>query len=394
MDDLRLMSLQRMLPMLRDEGNLMEFLRTCDDTGLFLISTISGKLWKAVESVMTKGGTHEMGRTLIGHRNLTITPSSIFAIWPPELCVALTFHLELPDLKALATTCRFYHQECSRILYLHLRRCFGEIGLEWDSVRFMLRHTDTVFSGWFVHHVLFLHRRLGDRLDNWTIDLYVRAGTKATAAATFLALASDYYIHSVNDIGDPLVEKTVVMRRKSFPCTAPRITIHSCTEPSRVAVFRQSLTCNINWISSSGLFVAYPSMTYSSSTMISPEYVPLRDDQEVQKLVTLRRGAETHGIRLAIPHADGRSRCGVSDNCPSVVRSSLDEYAFHFAFDHTGWDREPHVLPRDTQITWTLGSLGCKLGRQGIPYAVNWFEPSVENHMDQLYLRRLHAGME
>ncbi|KAF8187240.1 hypothetical protein K438DRAFT_1972874 [Mycena galopus ATCC 62051] len=394
MADLRLMSFQRMLPMLKDEENLMGFLRTCDNPGLFLISTVNGKLWKAVESVMTKDGTHEMGSALIGHGCLTMAPSSIFATWPPELCAALTSHLELPDLKALAMTCKFYHRECSRILYLHLRCCFGEIGLEWDSVHFMLRHTDAVFSGWFVHHLLFLHRRLGDRLDNWTIDLYVRAGTKATTSANFLALASDYYVDSVIDIGNSLVEKSVVMRRKSLPCTAPRVAIHWCTEPSLVATFRQSLTCNMNWISSSGLFVAYPSLTYSSSTMISPEYVPLRNDQEVQKLVTLRRGAESHGIRFAIPHADSRSHCGVSDTCPSVVRSSLDEYALHFAFDHTGWDREPLVQPRDTQITWTLGSLGGKLARQGIAYVVNWFEPSVEDHLDQLYLRRLHAGVQ
>ncbi|KAF8134063.1 hypothetical protein K438DRAFT_1787360 [Mycena galopus ATCC 62051] len=246
-------------------------------------------------------------------------------------------HLKVQARVMRQSAAIFQIAECRAILTTRKPR-YAHMTSETNIAGWKVWNDGPFLSDWFVHHLLFLHRQLGNRLDNWTIDLYVRAGTKATTAATFLTLASDYYVDSVIGIGNTLVEKSVVMRRKSLPCTAPRIAIHWCTEPSHVATFRQTLTCNMNWISSSGLFVAYPSLTYSSSTMISPEYVPLRSDEEVQNLVTLRQGAESHGIRLAIPHADGRSRCG---------------------------------------------SLGCKLAQQGIPYVVNWFEPSVEDHFDR-----------
>jgi hypothetical protein len=56
----------------------------------------------------------------------------------------------------------------------------------------MLRHTEGIFSGWFAYHLLFPSQRLDSRLDGQSIDLFVWAGPKATAAAKYFVVSSDY----------------------------------------------------------------------------------------------------------------------------------------------------------------------------------------------------------
>ncbi|KAJ7855458.1 hypothetical protein B0H14DRAFT_2754546 [Mycena olivaceomarginata] len=194
---------------------------------------------------------------------------------------------------------------CSAILQRSLPQLKNEEKLEYllesceDSELFTIGIEDkekAFFSGWFAYHLLFPSQRLDSRLDGQSIDLFVWAGPKATAAAKYFVVSSDYKQDSVKENPSHYIEKTVFMRRGLLPESAPTIAIHWCAEVPRITLFRQKFTCTFNWITASGIFVAYPAWTFAGRTMISHESAPLHGARDAGWLAKLIEAAAGHSV--------------------------------------------------------------------------------------------------
>ncbi|KAK7017229.1 hypothetical protein R3P38DRAFT_3201620 [Favolaschia claudopus] len=286
-------------------------LQSYDDRELFLVGIESPSLWKAVEDLVRRElRVEDRGLNFLPEMERTVTGRG-FASLPNELKMELVYHVDIRDLTSLTFSCKFYWKEGTRIIDGFLKRCFIAIGLDWDNLRFALRHLGGILTGFMVRRMMFMESKEFRVRDFDNIELRVKNTEMATkwfaAATTYRAIKPQ-----------PSRFDGVVLQRPDDPTGFRIKLIESDAERD---VFWQHSTAAFTWLGSDGFVVPYKTLGFDSKTMLCDGI----DDR------TLRSSIETahrEGLEIVPFHENKIELCGSHVTCPSVIRSTLDDECF------------------------------------------------------------------
>ncbi|KAJ7259115.1 hypothetical protein B0H12DRAFT_1232101 [Mycena haematopus] len=363
-----------------------------DDSYLFHAALTSKRHWNAAVSRLTE-------ECLPPRREYAMLPATgpftnITAL-PLELLRRIMKLFDLRGLCSLASTCRFFHIECTSIVNQHMESAFIRVGLSWISFRFMLSQTGAVLSGFFLYHLI----QFDDTTDKavTSMDLYVREGSSRSLLVKYLSVATGYTRDRKICAPSLGIESSEYFR---VPGLATELAVHTCNEEPRETVIRAPLTCLFNWMCGKGIFVGYPDLTFDESALVSHQALPLRGaSYQIAAALELRDRAQDHRVTIRRYHSGDNlyssPPCSPPFDCPSAHRNSFDTQSFQMIFNHTGWHRNAGRQEVDVDVFWVLGSMDCDVANTGIRFDVR-SEPREDRPYaseDSMYMVRFDMWM-
>ncbi|KAJ7259107.1 hypothetical protein B0H12DRAFT_1232093 [Mycena haematopus] len=369
--------LQLLLPLTHNQSRMKTLVRRCALQDLFWLGIEHHAIWIAAADSLhaSLGNVNRVANNNqfgAGHRLGNVGVETLNVI---------ISNFNLRDLCNFAATCRYFRHSCQAYFDNYLNGLFATFGLGWLDIRSMLVHTQSVISGFFVYHMLFMDYP-DDIVDKCRfIDIYVKGRKHFDGVVAFFA-TTGYRKVDESVAGNPPTIRKVRMRIGK-DTEGPEVAVHRCKAAPEAVVMNSKFSSSFIWMSATGIVVGYPNLTFESRAIISHTRFSQTDtahaDVWQQRAALVRR----HGIAVTPYHRGGREVCGISETCPSVIRSTSDARTFSMDYDlhlRLGVARN---YPVARGVSWCLGSMDCVEGRQAVPQFVSAFEPSSEERADR-----------
>lgn len=247
------------------------------------------------------------------------------------------------------------------------RRRYGMLGgLLNDTSAFLqvMRLTGAVISGsWALAFIM----GLGDG-ENWLpkdLDLYVAGGQACKILLGHLMECHDYdllggyYTDDIQGIAVPLqppllytfsqgaIKCVFRLERQRFNESTGEVVvqyidvIQSKTDQALDPILGFDQTCVMNWISATGIFCAYPSLTFRNKAI---DQAHSNDPKARERRIKYMK----RGFRLQLDTADFGDGIPCKEGCLSIRRNTMDTGTLRFYFD----GRSPYSYI--TPVEWNL----------------------------------------
>ncbi|KDR75360.1 hypothetical protein GALMADRAFT_211577 [Galerina marginata CBS 339.88] len=240
---------------------------------------------------------------------------------------------------------------------------------EPNAIMALLHHTGSVISGSMALVSLFP----GDNLIAFRpqdIDFYVPLDMKTRAESFFLTSTAYRPIINKKRYYNKYIAEVIFMRHGNKTINI----IVSSGANSLNPIFHFHSTAVMNFISSTGVFSAYPSLTFVHRNLVNPEY--LKNNRVIQPveycMTKYRERGFENGQNLSQWDDICTHKCGEDMFCPRTTRTVSDSGSFKFKFSSQPWIQsgqpDSDVYSHWGPTVWRLGGPACsdvKGGNEG-----------------------------
>ncbi|KAF9549162.1 hypothetical protein CPC08DRAFT_648284 [Agrocybe pediades] len=237
----------------------------------------------------------------------------------------------------------------------------GKFQLDFTQTLSLLDRANAVISGSFAQRMLFP----GDALMTYSpgdIDFYIPA-TSRSIFLRFFAMYTPYVVVSSRNTryySDAISEVLLLVSGKSYINI-----IVSSNDNAIFPIFYFHSTCVMNFLSSAGIFCAYPELTFNLRNL--PNSLHTQTANHARRFQACMKKYWARGFSTAKEVSKWKEfahhTCYQNFNCPMTIRSTLDAGCFFLpVFDdaetaysgRSGWGAYGQG-----GITWRLGGLPC-----------------------------------
>lgn len=288
-----------------------------------------------------------------------------------EIIEHILHHLDITDLFAFGACCRKFRESRDSYLYHRLLRSFALRNLSLPSFLTALHQTGAIIGGSLVLSLLFPESSL--TWEPTSLDIFVSCQHSPAFHAFLLDSGSNEHqiIHA--PIPSSMRSHISNLRIYSFEyCTIKLFTTLSAYAVS--SLVHAPLTCLMNFITASSIYVMYPQLTLRSLCLINP-FLAYRCSFKRDVLLFLSKHND-HGFTAC----QCSSLHHFHSPCKTSIRHALDSWTLRFTLPNflstAPLIATPPFPAGERHIIWKLGGCGCsKQNRLVWPYVRTRYNP-------------------
>ncbi|KAJ7211746.1 hypothetical protein GGX14DRAFT_394064 [Mycena pura] len=281
-----------------------------------------------------------------------------------------------------------------------MTQAFEALDLDWESVRFMLVHTETLLSGWAAHRMLFPGAGRSMFACVGMINLFVPKKIVSQVFAYFNC-ATKWTLIATGSSSHPHVSETF-----SFSCATVlgiEISVHvTCKESPRCTVFRFPLSACFVHFDGCMVVVPYASPAMHGLAIPNGAYLKLSigNTDNDRELADLEETASDNGVQLCTL---GRDHRVFSDLY--TLRSTMDNLSKSFMLRDCVWGLDDNRKVKRYATIWSLrppvetSADAYRFFVHCVPLLTDWslavtgLSLSVDAHWSIRYHHRLQQGI-